>query len=1470
MQVLDQFGTLRSAANGSADNSTIVTASRNAGSGALQGTTSRTAADGIVTFTDLAHNVATNITINFAGTGLTGATSSMIAVSPAAASALAFAVQPGNGTVGAILASQPVLESQDAFGNFSTVGLPASLNLSVSLTAGTGPIQGTTALDIGTAAGNGTVSFTDLRIDAAGADKRLTAAATGLGSVLSSVFAVNKAGTTTTLASSINPTVFGQTVTLTATVSASSGTPTGTVTFKDGTTTLGSGTLTSGQAAFTTAALSTGIHPNLTAVYSGDANYLTSTSPTLAQTVNQAGSATALASSANPSVFGQSVVLTANVSAVPPGAGMPTGTVTFMDGATPLRTNTLSSGQASYTDSTLTAGAHLFTALYNGDSNFSTSTSGVVPQSVNQASTTTTVASSVNPSVFGQAVTFTATVNAVAPGAGTRTGTVQFSIDGVAFGAPVTLSGGIATSGAASMLAVAGHTVTAAYSGDTNFTGSDNTGAPLTQTVNQATTTTTLISSANPSVFEQSVTFTATVTAVGPGSGTPSGTVTFKDGASALGTGTLSAGQSTLVTSALSLGSHSITAVYDGGGSFNASTSSTLSQMVNNSPVTPATGGNAISADTTGGAYTSLTGPVYTEASLGAVGTGTIILTAPAGFIFDTGGTAPTVRIIGDSKSSRNINGAASGTALAMTSVTTTQLTFSVTASSAIGGTPNTLTWQNVRVRPTAGTPLASGYITKTGTASMSGVADGANFGFLAEAAGAASKLAVQTPPSATATAGAAFAQQPAVQIQDQFGNARSAANRNGDNSTVVTAARGAGTTTLQGTLTATAVNGLASFSNLSYNKAETITIQFTSGSLTSAISGNVVVSPAAADRLVFTTQPGSATYGSALSPQPVLTSRDAFGNDSTVGLAANLPVTLGLSAGTGLLQGTTSLDIGTSAGNGTVTCSGLQVSAAGTGKQLTAAAAGLASAVSSSFTINPATVTATVTVNDKPYDATTAASIVSRSLSGVIGSDDVTLGATGTATFANKDVGADKTVTVTGLSLTGTDAANYTLTQPTTKASITPATLTVTGLVAGDKVYDSTTAATLTGTPVLSGVLGTDDVRVAGTATGAFADPSAGTGKTVNVTGLSLTGTDAANYTLAQPTTTGNITKASTTTGVTSSANPSPTGSNVTFTATVSVLPPGGGTVGGTVQFVVDGAPFGAPATLSGGVASLDSSALAHGSHTVAAEYTGDSNFHGSTNTLIPDQLVNTTPVGCSTAVSTKKNQSINVSATELVRNCTDAEGDTMGIAAVTANSAQGGTVSLAGATITYTPPTDYTGADSFTYTLSDSFGATGTGMVNVTVEVPNVPPVIHQLARQPDGNMEIRASGTPGEAYLIQACEKLGGSWATIGTKAADSNGVILFLDQNATNCTIRFYRLAALSGPPVIHQLAQQPDGNMELRAFGIPDKAYLIQACENLGASWATIGTNSADADGRILFLDQNATNYTSRFYRLTTP
>jgi hypothetical protein len=96
---------------------------------------------------------------------------------------------------------------------------------------------------------------------------------------------VNKAVSTTSVSSSMNPSGLGQAVTFTATVKpATSGTPTGTVTFKDGTTTLGTGTLSGGKATFTTSALALGSH-SITASYGGDANFTASTSATLTQTV---------------------------------------------------------------------------------------------------------------------------------------------------------------------------------------------------------------------------------------------------------------------------------------------------------------------------------------------------------------------------------------------------------------------------------------------------------------------------------------------------------------------------------------------------------------------------------------------------------------------------------------------------------------------------------------------------------------------------------------------------------------------------------------------------------------------------------------------------------------------------------------------------------------------------------------------------------------------------------------------------------------------------------------------------------------------------------------------------------------------------------------------------------------------------------------------------------------------------------
>src|SRR5271157_5652562 len=215
------------------------------------------------------------------------------------------------------------------------------------------------------------------------------------------------AATKTTLMSSQNPSTFGQSVTFTATVSSTSpGTISGTVNFMDGATLLGSGTVSSGKATYTTTALTGGSH-SITAVYGGDSNFAGSTSNTVSQVVSEATTTTTLASSQNPSIFGQSVTFTATVSSTSPGTI--SGTVNFMDGATLLGSGTVSSGKATYTTTALAGGSHSITAVYGGDANFAGSTSNTVSQVVSKAATTTTLASSQSPSSFGQSVTFTAT-----------------------------------------------------------------------------------------------------------------------------------------------------------------------------------------------------------------------------------------------------------------------------------------------------------------------------------------------------------------------------------------------------------------------------------------------------------------------------------------------------------------------------------------------------------------------------------------------------------------------------------------------------------------------------------------------------------------------------------------------------------------------------------------------------------------------------------------------------------------------------------------------------------------------------------------------------------------------------------------------------------------------------------------------------------------------------------------------------
>jgi uncharacterized repeat protein (TIGR03803 family) len=185
------------------------------------------------------------------------------------------------------------------------------------------------------------------------------------------VFKVNvpAAWTTTTLTTSLNPSTYGQAVTFSAVVTSSLGAPPDgeTITFMKGATVLGTGTLSGGWASFTASTLPVGTNA-IRAVYGGDSKFGYSTSNTVKQVVNKATTMTTLASSLNPSNFGQSVTFTTSVT--PQFSGTVKGTVTFYDGTTALKTVYLSGEVAKYTTSTLTAGSHSITATYNGNASF--------------------------------------------------------------------------------------------------------------------------------------------------------------------------------------------------------------------------------------------------------------------------------------------------------------------------------------------------------------------------------------------------------------------------------------------------------------------------------------------------------------------------------------------------------------------------------------------------------------------------------------------------------------------------------------------------------------------------------------------------------------------------------------------------------------------------------------------------------------------------------------------------------------------------------------------------------------------------------------------------------------------------------------------------------------------------------------------------------------------------------------------
>jgi hypothetical protein len=349
--------------------------------------------------------------------------------------------------------------------------------VSFSVVSGGGTPTGTV-----TVSGGGTSCFAsvavgscELNFPAIGA-KTLTANYPGDGNFTGSTsgstgHTVNQAATTTAIADHTpSPSALGDPVTVTWTVlptAPGAGTPGGTVSVSDGVDSCNAAVAT-GECDITLTTVGT---RTLVATYAGDANFITSASPGVSHTVNLTATATGLTSSANPSVFGQSVTFTATVT-----GGTPTGTVQFKNGVANLGTPVaLVAGVAALPTAALSVASHDITAVYSGDTNHATSTSGVVNQVVDQAATTTEISGFSPPTADTlTAVTVSWSVLPVLPGAGAPTGSVVVTTDGVE-----TCSAAVATGGCALTFESSGpRLVTISYQGDTQFQASASAATP--------------------------------------------------------------------------------------------------------------------------------------------------------------------------------------------------------------------------------------------------------------------------------------------------------------------------------------------------------------------------------------------------------------------------------------------------------------------------------------------------------------------------------------------------------------------------------------------------------------------------------------------------------------------------------------------------------------------------------------------------------------------------------------------------------------------------------------------------------------------------------------------------------------------------------------------------------------------------------------------------------------------------------
>jgi trimeric autotransporter adhesin len=959
---------------------------------------------------------------------------------------------------------------------------------------------------------------------------------------------------TTTLTPTPASSVSGQSVALTATVTGPAGnttTPTGTVNFLNGTTLLGSGTLSGGTFTLHTSALPVAAN-SITAVYLGDTNFGSSTSPAATVTVAHASTTTVVTPSSTGSVFGQSVTLTATVAPASPGAGTPTGTVQFFSGTTSLGTENLSLGTASLSTTSLPVAANSITAVYSGDTNFTTSTSTAATVTTAQASTTTSVTVSPFSPVVGQTVMLAVAVVPVSPGVGTATGTIKFFSGSTLLGES-SLSGGLATFSTTAIPAGV-NSVTAQYTGDTNFSGSTSPAVSVT-VAPTATSTTTLLFSPTTPVFGENVSLSATVLPVGTGS--PTGTVQFFNGTTSLGTATILGSVATLNTSALPIAANSITAVYSGDSTFTSSISApvtvTVTQGFSSSTVTFFPTSPVVAQNVTLTAAVAATSPATgtptgsVEFFNGATSLGTGTISGGIAMIetsaLATGGNSITAHYSGDSNFTSSISPAVTVT-VADTATTTTTVTFSPTTPAPVAGQSVALTATVAPVgtgSPTGtveffngttllGTQTLTGGVATLNTTTLPVAANSITAVYSGDSSFTSSVSPLVTVTVAQASSTTAVTSSPPTPLLGQVVTLTA---------TVAPVSPGAGTPT-----------GTVQFFSG--------TTPLGSGTLSAGVATIETSSLLAGANSITASYAGDTNFSSSTSPAVTVNVAATANSTTTVTFSPSAPV-----FGATVTLTATVAPVGSGSPTGTV-----QFFNGSTSLGTQTLTGGVATLNISTLPIAANSITAKYS-GDTNFTQSTSPAV------------------TVTVTQAS-------TTTVVTFSPT-TPSLGQTVTLTATVVVASPGAGTPTGTV---QFFNGTTSL---GTGTLSA--GTARITTSSLPVGSASITATYSGDANFVASTST----AATVTIAQASTTTSLTVSNTSPGAFDT---------VTLSATVAAVSPAVGTPTGTVEFLADGSSLGT-ATLSAGQATL-SVVLPIGTDSVTAQYSGDSNFAFSTSSAV------------------------------------------------------------------------------------------------------------------------------------------------------------------------------------------------------------------------------------------------------------